>query len=907
MSLWSRMVNVFRPDRLSREIDDELQLHLEEAIERGRDPGEARRALGPALRLREESRDVRLITWLDSLRADAVFGWRQLMKNKVASAAAILSLALGIGACTSAFRLIDALLLRPLPVSDPSRLYAVVFEGPSAADGRLMTYDACSYPMFQQMRAAVKDRAELIAVSYGDRVDLTYGSDEEMEKASMQYVSGWMFSSFGLRPALGRLLTESDDLKPGAHPYAVLSFDYWKQRFGEDPKVIGRTFHMGSDLYEIVGVGPRDFTGTETGLATDLFIPMMMKNPATRTSPDNFWLRTLVQLKPGIDPEPVHQELLAIFRAIQTERAKTFTTMPRRRLEQYFKETLLLEPAAAGRSNLQRDYRRALLALGILVALVLLIACANVANLMTAQAAARAREMALRVSIGAGRSRLVQLVLVESAWIGFLAAAAGLVFAWWSAPLVVSMISPQDSPVRLALPADWRVLGFGLALTVGVTLLFGLAPALRASAVEPVSALKGGRDPHLRRRLMQSLVATQSTFCFVVLFVAGLLVVTFQRLSEQPLGFSPERLLTLETIARPAQLPAYWDQMADRLRQVPGVENVTLAGWALMSGESAVGLISVNGEPPSEVFSDFLSVSPGWLETMRIPLIDGADFRDIEVYRGAPLVNLDRSAWHVTGGSPGATIVNQAFAKQYFGGADPVGKSFERVDSAGARLRLQIAGYVRDARSRDDLRLPIRPTAYVPFHALDASGGSKPIGRGTFIVRTLSNNPIALAPLLRREVPRTRPGFRVSNIRTQVEIDQSKNLRERVLARLAFFFGAVALLLAGVGLYGVLDYSVQQRRREVAIRMALGAQAGEVARRVTGDVFSMVLAGAFAGLALGFASVRYIESLLYQVKPGDLRMVALPALTILATVLLAALPPVVRAVQIDPAATLRAE
>ncbi len=887
MSWWSRVANVFLGDRLSREIDEELQSHIEQAIEQGRDPAEARRALGPALRLREESRDVRLIPWLDSLRADAVFGWRQIMKNRVASAAAILSLALGIGACTSAFRLIDALLLRPLPVSDPDRLYVVAFEG-TGADGSLMVYDSCSYPMFRQMRAAVRDQAELMAVSYSDRTDLTYGSDEEMEKAYLQYVSGWMFGSLGLRPALGRLLTESDDVKPGAHPYAVLSFDYWKHRFGEDPKVIGRTFHMGTDLYEIIGVGPERFTGTETGFMTDLFVPMMMKNPSTLASPNNFWLRTLVQLKPGAAPEPVHQEMLAAFRAIQQERAKGFTTMPRQRLEQYFKETLLLQPAAAGRSNLQRDYRRALVALGILVALVLLIACANVANLMTAQAAARAREMALRVSIGAGRGRLVQLVLVESAWIGLLAAALGFVFAWWSAPLVVSMISPPDDPVRLLLPADWRVIEFGLALTLGVTFLLGLAPALRASAAQPVSALKGGSDPHARRRLMHSLIAAQAAFCFVVLFVAGLFVVTFKRLSDQPMGFSAERILTLETVARPAQLPVYWDQIASHLRQMRGVEKVALAGWALMSGESAVGFISINGEPPTEIFSDFLSVSPGWLETMRIPLIDGNDFRAEDAY-------------------PRVAIVNQAFAKQYCGGADPVGKSFERVDSTSGRVRLEIVGYVRDARSRDDLRLPIRPTAYVPFHALDASGAFRPMSRATFIVRTSSSNPLGMASALRREVPRTRPDFRVSNLRAQTEINQSKNLRERLLARLAFFFGAVALLLAGVGLYGVLDYSVLQRCREVAIRMALGAQASEVARRVTADVFSMVLAGALAGLALGFASVRYIESLLYQVKPTDPQMLALPSLTILAAALLAALPPVIRAVRIDPATTLRAE
>src|SRR5271167_1588319 len=245
MSLWSRIANVLRGDRLSREIDEELQSHVEEAIEQGRDADQARRAFGSALRLREASRDVRLIAWLDSLRADVVFGWRQLMKKKVTSAAAILSLALAIGACTSAFRLIDALVLRPLPVSAPEQLYALARQGIDP-EGKFQTFDGWAYPAFVRMHAAAKDQAELIAISDAERTDLTYGSDHDMEKAYLQYVSGWMFSSFGLRPALGRLLTESDDLKPGAHPYAVLSYDYWKHRFGQDPKVIGRTFRLGN-------------------------------------------------------------------------------------------------------------------------------------------------------------------------------------------------------------------------------------------------------------------------------------------------------------------------------------------------------------------------------------------------------------------------------------------------------------------------------------------------------------------------------------------------------------------------------------------------------------------------------------------------------------------------------------
>jgi len=293
---------------VSREIDEKFQSHIAEAAEQGRDPAEAHRAFGPALQRREEGRDIHVAAWLHALRLDIVFGWRQVLKKKAASAAAILSLALAIGACTSAFRLIDALLLRPLPIASPERLYAVVFEG-AGVDGRVNTYDSCSYPMFRQMRAAVHDQAEAIAVSYAGHDDLTFGSDQDIEKAYIQFVSGAMFPTFGLHPAAGRLFTENDDVTPGAHPVAVLSYDYWNRRFGRDPKTIGRTFRMADRVYQIVGIAEKAFTGTETGTVTEFFVPMAMKNPRTLASPTNFWLRTLVELKPGVAPEPVGEKL----------------------------------------------------------------------------------------------------------------------------------------------------------------------------------------------------------------------------------------------------------------------------------------------------------------------------------------------------------------------------------------------------------------------------------------------------------------------------------------------------------------------------------------------------------------------------------------------------------------------
>ncbi len=879
MSWWSRVANALRGERLSREIEEEMQSHLAEAAAEGREPGEARRAFGSALRLEEASREARAAAWLDSLRADVVFGWRQLMKKKVTSVAAILSLALGIGVCTAAFRLIDALLLRPLPVAHADRLYDLSRE--AYIDGIEQSFDGWAYPSFRLMRAAAKKDAELVAVSYAERSDVTYKSDAEMEKANVQYVSGWMFGAFGLAPAVGRLFTENDDRNFGAHPYAVLSWDYWSRRFGNDPRVVGRTLRKGDVLYEIVGVGPEPFTGTEAGTVIDIFLPATMHPGAPHD--DWTWHRTLVQLKAGVAADPVQAKLNAVSHAFEEERAKGFKGMSKADIEAFLSPKVVMEPAASGASNLQHDYRRSLIALGVLVALVLLIACANVANLMTAQAASRAREMALRVSIGAGRMRLVQLVLMESAILAWLAGAIGAIFAWWSAPLVVVTINPADSPVRLMMPWDWRVAGFGIALTAVVMLLFGLTPALRASAVKPASALKGGDDAHTRRRTMHVLIAAQVAFCFVVLFVAGLFAATFEQLSHKPVGFAPERLLALDTVAQADAAPVYWDQVADQLRRVPGVEKVGIAGWVIPGGGGWNGFVSVNGAPPGPILAYFLPVSPGWLEAMKIGIVDGRDFRPEEM-------------------SPGTAMVNETFARQFFHGENPIGQTITK----GGEGPNQVVAVVRDA-PYVNIREKTLPAVYVPLRRVDGKGALQPRRDATFMVRAKSDNAMALASILRKEVPRARPEFRVSDVRAEAELVRAQTLRERLAATLAVFFAGVALLLASIGLYGVLDYTVLQRRREIGIRMAIGAPARHIARLVTVEIFAMVAAGAVAGLALGMMLVRYIATLLYGVKPGDAGMLVGPGLAIVAAALLAAAPAVWHALRIDPVAMLRQE
>jgi predicted permease len=885
MSLWSRILNAARGERLNREIDEELQSHIEETIASGRDSDEARRAFGSMLRQREASHTIRAAEWLESLFADVRFGWRQLRRNKITSVAAVLSLALGIGSCVGAFRLIDALLWRPLPISNTSKLY-VLSSKLIGLEGKPIEDRYWSTPDFKLMREAVKDQADLIAISDADRTDMTWTTSDDMEKAHVVYVSGNMFPLFGLQPALGRLLAPADDRAAGASPYAVLSWDYWNHRFGRDPHVLGRSLHIDDQTFEIIGVGPRDFTGTETGTVTDIFLPLSMNRFATQDYIT--WHHTFLMLKPGLNPatalEPLRQHLSAVSRAFEAGCSECFRGVPQATIDRLLNKKLVFSPAGAGISDLQKDYRRSLGILGLLAALVLLIACVNVANMMTAQAAARAQEMALRISIGAGRRRLVQLILVQSALLALFASVLGAIFAAWSAPFVLSLINPPDNPARLALPADWRVLLFGFGLIILVVLLLGLLPALRASAVRPVAALKGGEDPHAPRRLMRGAIALQIAFCCLVLFLSSLFVASFQRLENRPLGFSTDRILLLQTVAGTGQLPVVWNQTAEALRAVPGVDSVAISGWPLLGRIRINSDISINGAPPSPTPAFFLNISPGWLSTMKIPITAGRDFRSQDV-------------------SPGAAIVNETFAKTFFPGQDPIGRTFAR---SADRPMNRIVGVTPDIPDHD-LREPDSPVFYVPFSGIDDKSAATVEGFATFVLHTDSQNPLALANTLRELVAERHNGLRVSNITTQLDLVRDQTIRERLIAMLAAFFAAVALLLAGIGLYAVLNYSVLQRRREIGIRMAIGSTRAGIVRLVTQDVFVTIALGSCMGIVLGFGAARYVASLFYQVKATDLDMIALPACAILFTALVATLPAVVRALRTDPTEILRAE
>ncbi|HEX5431236.1 MAG TPA: ABC transporter permease, partial [Bryobacteraceae bacterium] len=810
-----------------------------------------------------------------------------------ASAVAVLSLALGIGASMAAFRLIDALFLQPLPITHPERLYALTFQ--ELFDSKVITRDEFSYPAFPLLSAAVKDQAELLAINYPYQADLAFGAEQSLERVWLQYVSGPMFADFGLKPALGRFFTEGDDLTPGARPYAVISYDYWSRRFTKDPHVLGASFRIGSDVLEVIGVAPQGFTGTDPGEFTDVFIPNMM-NPAMRQGQHSYqsWSSYRIWLipNPGANLPQIQERLSAALRSYRKEAVKAWAPGRSKQERDYFTSApISLVRAANGDSRTQDRYRGALAIFAVFVGFVLLIACANVANLMTAQAAARAHELALRVSIGAGRARLIQLVLIESALIAVAASALGFVFSWRAAPFLVARLNASDQAVRLALPLDAHVAIFAIGIAFAATLLFGLVPALRASSVKPAGALRGGDRPLNRRRSMAYLIAAQAAFCFFVLFVAGQFVLTFEKMANQPTGFSAARVLTLESVAQ-TELPSQnWYQAVQRLKSLPGVESAALAQYALMSFHAQNRFVGANGHAPDGTWNNsawFLGVSPGWFETMKLDLLDGRDFRWDDQY-------------------PDVAIVNEKFARRYFGAQNPLGRTLE-TSSAGAqgnsRLTMRIIGVVRDARY-EDMRLPVPATMYVPLRAVN--GVRNKFSRATFLVLARSPDPISLAPMLRREIPAIAPGIQVSNVVTQEELVQSQMVRERLLATLSLFFAGIALILAALGLYGVLNYAVIERRRELGIRIALGARGVDIAWRVTARVLLMLIAGAAVGLALGFASEGYFATMLYRVEATDLPVLITPAITIFAAVLLAAIPPVVRAIRLDPSSLLRAE
>jgi len=900
MSLLSRLVNAIRSDGRDEEVDEELRFHVEEQTRRliadGLPPQEAARAarlrLGNAVNLRERSRDVRLLPWLDSLVRDFRFGVRMLRKDAIVTGAAIASLALAMGAAIAAFILIDALILRPLPVPQPERLVYLAVED-TERDNQIPWF---SYPTFISLQKAASGRAGLFAASFQARQAFSIGqSTGGDEKVYAQYVSSNTFAQLGLVPALGRLLVTSDDSAPGAHPVAVISHSFWTRRFGGDRDAVGQWITVARARVQIVGVAPSGFTGVTPGIRTDVWVPTTMYDPEALTSSGWQWLQILGRLAPGSDATSTRAVLQPAFTGLRRERARQFpATAPRDKVRQFIDAPLNVNSASNGPSELRTGFERPLWILAAVVGLVLLIACSNVANLLTARAAARDREMALRLSIGAGRWRLAQQLLVESGLMGLLACVLGVVFAFVAAPAIVGMLAPATEPVYLELEFNWRVFAFLVVTLTGTTALFGLVPALRASSFSPGDALKAaGARVGRRLGLLRPLVVTQVAFSLSVIFVATLLVGSFVHLANVDTGFISAGLALVnidsnELSEREKQVPGSTQAVADDIlaqaRQVDGVQSSSMSGWALFAGSGWSSYVALPGRQSDFFEVYFLEVSPAFMRTMGIRLLDGRDLGPADMRPENPA-------------TPTSVIVNETFAKRYLSEGGVIGRSFNRLLGSSSMQPESVVGLVADAKYRD-LRQPAPPTVYLPLQ--------HGVGRMTLQVRS-AFSPDALAARLRPMLARIHPSLKISEVVPQATLIDNTLLKERLLALLSGFFGLVSLVLAAVGLYGVLSYSVVQRKREIGIRLALGAQPAVVVRSVIGELALLTSAGLAAGLVCGILLARFVNTLLFEVSAYDLASLAVPVIVLLVAAGLAAVPPALRAARVEPTEALRYE
>jgi predicted permease len=890
MSWLSRLVNVVRPARVDRDLEEEIHFHLEKRVEEYAQAGvpaeeasrRARRQFGNTLVLRESSRDVKLLPRFESVLRDIGFGLRLCRRDKMVTAAAVISLSLAIGACAAGFSLVDALVLRPLPVDDPQSLIRIALRAPADTRDGL----SFNYPLFRDLREAGRSQVSLLALSDQRRQDATFDENGQPEKVYGQWVSGDTFGVLGITPALGRVLAPSDDVNPGQHPVAVLSYDFWTRRFGGNPAVLGRWLTIREKQLQIVGVAEKGFTGVSPGVMTDLWAPTMMWDDRAIADSGTRWFQIWGRLQPAAAEEQARTILQTVLTNFQREEASQRPQESRERLEQLLNTRLYLRPAATGASGLREEFERPLWVLVGIAGLVLLIACANVASLLVARASSREREMALRVSIGAGRGRLVQQVLIESGMIAVAACALGAVLAMVVAPAIASMLSTSRTIVRLDLHMNWRLLVFLAGVGSLVTLLFGLAPALRASAVLPGNALKSGTGRHTARiGLFRPLVAAQVAFSFVVLFVTGLCLTSFVKLLQTDLGFDSSNLVLARVATGPSSPDAtgssdIWQQLQERLHRLPDVESVALSPWGLFEGPGRNKGVRVTGRPVDAYMPWYLPVSPGFFTTMRIPLVAGRDFEWRDAQPEAP----------------SAVIVNESFARRYFPGESPLGKRFFRVDGGATLAAQDIIGVARDAKYTS-LREPAPPTVYDPY---------RPGAAAMVQIRTRLDVG-ALTAVLRDELPRARAGFRLGDVMLQSTLVDNTLVRDRALALLSVFFSLVAIALVVVGLYGVLSYSLVQRTREIGIRLALGAQPARVARFVLSEVGPMTIVGLIAGAVGAAFAGRFITPLLVAVTPSDLWSVSAPLGCLLTACALAALIPAVRAIRIDPATALRSD
>ena len=888
MSWLSRFVSVIRSDRLNRDLDDEMRFHLDARTEEYTRAGlsteearaRARRQFGSPALLRDASRDIKLLPRLESILRDVSFATRLWRRNKLVTGAALVSLSLAIGACTAAFSLIDALILRTLPVDDPQSLIYVALRVPTEDREGL----AFNYPLFREMRTASSRHVRLFALSDQTKRDAVFDDRGHAEKVYAQWVSGEAFAILGVKPALGRVLGSTDDINPGQHPVAVLSYDFWTRRFGRNPDVLGRWVTIREKPLQVVGVAANRFTGVEPGIMTDVWAPTMMWDDHAIADSGTRWFRIWGRMQAGVAQDEARNVLQTVFTGFAREQAASRPEESPDRLNRMLSTRVHLRSAATGPSGLRQDFARALWVLGAIAALVLLIAAMNVASLLVARAAARQREMALRTSIGAGRGRLIQQAVIESGLLALTSCALGAVLSLAATPKLVAMISTSWTTVRLDVQPDWRLLLFLGAVSIFVTFVFGLAPAVRA-AVPPADALRSGGGRHTTAGSFRPLVAAQIAFSFVVLFVGGLCLTSFVKLLRTDLGFDASNVVLVNVTASSTgrnQEPALvsWISLLERLEHTPGIESASLSLWGLFTGSGRNKSVRIPGRPVDAYTPWYMPVSPGFLRTMRIPLVAG---RDLEWKDLVPEL-------------PTAVVINESFARRYFPGESAIGKRFFRIDGGATLVAQEVIGVAKDAKYTD-LREPVPPTVYDPY---------RPQNVAAIQVRTRLDIGALMATLL-AEVPRVHAAFRVGDVTPQSTIVNNHLVRDRALAVLSAFFSLVAIVLVVVGVYGLLSYTVLQRTREIGIRLALGAHPAQIVALVLWGMGGLTLIGLVLGGVGAALTGRFMTTLLFGVTPSDMWSIAVPLICLLAACAVAAVLPAQRAARIAPTTALTVE
>lgn len=926
VSLWR---NLWRAETVDRELRDELQSYLDLLIEmklgEGYSPAEARRAalieMGGMEQVKENVRDIRMGQTLETFWQDLRYGARMLLKKPVFTTIAVLSLALGIGANTALFSVVDAVLLKRLPVKEPERLVLFKslvgknfsyggYNGSTTLDPKTGMQAGTSFPFqsFALMRAQESALTELFAYS-NTGANLTV--DGQAEDVRGQMVSGNYYLGLGLQPYMGRLITDADD-QANATPVVVLSYRYYQRRFGDNSEIIDKQVNINNVAFTIIGVTPPGFEGTgQVGSAPEISMPIAVE---TKVNPDRarmsgagmWWLRVMGRLKPGATAEQARAQLENAFQQSVLEHRGARQTQAQsnggRQLPELAPEDyprLAVDSGSQGEMDVRNRFAPQLYLLLGVVALVLLIACANVANLLLAHAASRQKEIGVRLALGAGRFRLIRQLLTESILLSLIGGGLGIFFGLWIKDALLSVSQWGGEGMAGLNPSlDLRVLGFTFALSVTTGMLFGCAPAWRATRIDLSPALKeSGRNTSgvSRSLLSKGLVVTQVALSFVLLIGAGLTVRTLRNLQSVDAGFNRNNLLLFSV--GPGQLgykgdrlATFYRQLFERLDALPGTRGVTASMETLLAeSQSTQGIYlagatyatSAENQPISNGSSRILVVRENFLEVMEIPLLAGRTLRSQDDER-----------------APRVVVVNQSFVKQFFPDDNPIGKRFGL--NANTANQIEIVGVSADAKYTS-LRDEIKPTMYIPW-----SQDLRFVSRMTFEMRA-TGEASALIAGVREVVSSIETNLPVSEIKTQVEQSDQTLRLERWFAQLLSFFGFLALLLASIGLYGVLAYSVAQRTQEIGIRVALGAQTVDVLKLIIRQGMLLALIGVAIGLGGALGLTRLMQTLLYGISPTDPLTFATIAILLILVALLACYIPAQRATKVDPLLALRNE